>query len=110
MKAAHPWEDEFAARLLALGDVSTRSMFGGRAIYQAGTIFALAFAGRLYFKVDGESRGEYEARGMGPFRPSERQTLRSYHEVPADVLGDQEALLAWAAEAVLASRRSARRG
>jgi DNA transformation protein len=107
VKDAQAWKGEMVALLSGMGDVSTRSMFGGLALYQAGTIFALAFAGRLYFKVDRESRGDFEARGMGPFRPSERQTLRSYYEVPADVLGDPEALLAWAAEAVLASRRRA---
>jgi WD40 repeat protein len=32
---------------------------------------------------------------MGPFRPNERQTLKSYYQVPPDVLADPEALLSW---------------
>ena len=36
------------------------------------------------------------ARGMGPFRPNDRQTLKSYFEVPPEVLADPEALLSWA--------------
>jgi len=97
--------DELAAGLTPLGEVSIRAMFGGLAIYHRGRIFAVAHGGRLYFKADDESRGDFEAKGMGPFRPWGKQTLHSYREVPPDVLGDPEALLAWAAEAVLASRR-----
>lgn len=99
-------DEELADRLGPLGDVTRRRMFGGLGIYQRGRIFALIFLGRLYLKVDAESSGEYEARGMGPFRPNERQTLRSYYETPPDVLGDPETLLSWAAEAVRASWRS----
>jgi hypothetical protein len=43
---------------------------------------------------------------MGPFRPSERQTLNSYYEVPPEVLADPEALLSWAGEAMRAAQSS----
>jgi DNA transformation protein and related proteins len=33
---------------------------------------------------------------MPPFRPNERQTIKSYYEVPPDVLDTPEALLSWA--------------
>ncbi len=33
---------------------------------------------------------------MTPFRPSEKQTLRTYYEVPADVIEDRAALVRWA--------------
>lgn len=99
-------DEELADRLGPLGGVTRLRMFGGLGIYQRGRIFALIFKGRVYFKVDGESEGDYRARGVGPFRPSERQTLRSYYEVPPDVLGDTETFLSWAAEAVRASWRA----
>ena len=41
---------------------------------------------------------------MGPFRPNERQTLKSYFEVPQDVLDDPEALLSWVKEAIRAAQ------
>jgi DNA transformation protein len=63
-------------------------------------IFGILFRGRLYFKVDDRSKGEYVARGMPPFRPDERQTLKSYYEVPPEVLDDRESLLSWAREAI----------
>ena len=43
---------------------------------------------------------------MGPFRPNERQTLKSYYEVPPEVLDDPEALLSWAGEAIRAGQES----
>ena len=75
-------------------------MFGGHGIYWNDVILGIHFRERLYFKVDEESKGEYVARGMGPFRPNERQTLKSYYEVPPEVLDDREALLSWAREAI----------
>lgn len=45
---------------------------------------------------------------MGPFRPNERQTLKSYYEVPPEVLDDHEALLAWAREAIRVGQDSMR--
>ncbi len=41
---------------------------------------------------------------MGPFRPNERQTLKSYYEVPPGVLDDREELIAWAKEAIRAGQ------
>lgn len=93
-------------RLSDLGEVTARPLFGGHGIYWRGTIFAIAYAGRLYFKVDERSKGDYLARAMGPFRPNDRQTLKSYFEVPPDVLDDPEALLSWAGEAIRAGMAS----
>src|SRR5947209_4080199 len=103
-------EDRLLARLSGLGEVSNRPLFGGLGIYWRGVIFGILFQDRLYLKVDDRSRGDYLARGMGPFRPNERQTLRSYYEVPPEVLDDPEALLCWAKEAIRAGQVSSGRG
>jgi DNA transformation protein and related proteins len=97
-------EDRLLARLSGLGDVSCRPLFGGHGIYWRCTIFGIFFRDRLFLKVDDRSRGDYLARGMGPFRPNDRQTLKSYHEVPPGVLADPEALLSWAKEAIRAGQ------
>ena len=94
------FEDRILDRLAALGDITSRPLFGGHGFYWRGVIFAIAHAGRLYFKVGEESRPAFVSRGMGPFRPNERQTLRSYYEVPPEVLADPEVLLSWAGEAI----------
>ena len=98
--------DRVLARLLPLGEVTSRPMFGGWGIYWEGSIFAIQYQDRLYFKVDEHSKDEYVAKGMGQFRPNERQTLKSYYEVPPDVLVDSEALLSWAREAIRAGKSS----
>jgi DNA transformation protein and related proteins len=102
--------DGIIGRLSGLGDITARAMFGGHGLYWRGMIFGIAHAGRLYFKVGEDSMPAFEARGMGPFRPNERQTLKSYDEVPPEVLADREALLSWAGEAIRAGRSSERPG
>ena len=37
---------------------------------------------------------------MKPFRPSKKQTLKNYYEVPAFVLEDHEDLTDWATKAI----------
>ena len=98
--------DGIIGRLSGLGDISARAMFGGHGLYWRGVIFAIPYRERLYLKVDERSRPAFEARGMGPFRPNERQTLKSYYEVPPEVLADPEALLSWAGEAIRAGQSS----
>lgn len=88
-------------------------MFGGVGLYSGELFFALMDDDVLYFKVDDTTRGRFEERGMGPFRPGgESGEVMRYYEVPADVLEDAEALTSWAAEAVEVARlaRSRKRG
>jgi DNA transformation protein len=93
-------------QLSELGDITVQPMFGGHGIYWRDVIFGILFGGRLYFKVDDQSKGDYVSRGMPPFRPNERQTLTSYYEVPPEILADREALLTWAKEAIRAGQLS----
>ena len=101
---------EILDRLAALGDISARAMFGAHGLYWRGVIFGLLFRDRLYLKVDERSRPDFEARGMGMFRPNERQTLKSYYEVPPEVLDDPEALNSWAGEVIRAAQSSSSPG
>ncbi len=96
-------EDSFVEyvvdQLRGLGPVQARAMFGGHGLYHEGVFFGIVAAGRLYFKTDEATREEYRSRGTGPFRPNDKQTLKSYYEVPADILEDDEALALWAEQA-----------
>ncbi len=100
------FHDRILDPMVALGEVRSRPMFGGHGLYWRGVIFGLLFRGRLYLKVDERSRPDFEAREMGTVRPDERQTLKSYHEVPPEVLADPESLLSWAREAIRAGQSS----
>lgn len=83
-----------------LGDGATfRPMFGGYGLYRGDAFFGIVHRGRLYFRTSPRTRKEYLDRGMKPFKPNARQTLKSYYEVPADVLKDAETLRAWSLRA-----------
>jgi len=83
-----------------LGGVTCRAMFGGYGLYQRTVFFGIIYKGRLYFKTTSTSRAAYLKKGMKPFRPSAKQTLKTYYEVPLDIIEDQDELSAWAKKAV----------
>jgi DNA transformation protein len=80
-------------------EATSRAMFGGYGLYHRDRIFGILHQGRLYFRTSPLTRPDYVTRGMRPFKPSARQTLRSYYEVPVDVLEDADTLRAWALRA-----------
>ena len=88
-------------------DIRARNMFGGVGLYAGELFFALIARDTLYFKVDDANRGDFVARGLGPFLPfgDEREVMQ-YYEVPPDVLEDSDALDEWMAKAVDAARRA----
>ena len=96
-------ENSFVAYVLnQLSEVEglgCRAMFGGHGLYRGPTFFGIVFAGRLYFKTDEATVGEYTRRGMAPFHPNDRQLLKTYYEVPAEVLAGRATLASWAAAA-----------
>jgi DNA transformation protein len=79
--------------------VACRAMFGGHGLYRDGAFFGILFKGRFYLRTSPLTRKEFVRRGMKPFRPNARQTLRSYYEVPPEVLEDREELRRWAERA-----------
>jgi DNA transformation protein len=94
----------------SIPDVRARSMFGGVGVYAGDLFFGLMDDDVLYFKVDESNRGQFEARGMGPFRPyGDGGEVMQYYEVPADVLEDVDLLASWV-EASVAVARKVKRG
>ena len=87
-------------QLAELGDVRYRAMFGGFGLYCGPAFFGIVYDERLYFKTDERSAADYVARGMAPFQPNDRQTLRNYYEVPSEIVDDRDQLLRWAGEAL----------
>jgi DNA transformation protein len=107
-----PKQNEFcdhAVDLLApLGTPSYRFMFGGYAIYLDGLIVAIVADDTLLLRADEENRGEYEARGIGPFQPYPEKGMRPmpYYAVPDDVFEDVDELLRWAGQSREAALRA----
>lgn len=87
-------------QLDSIRGVTCRAMFGGYGLYHREKFFGIIHRSRLYFKVTPTTVTHYKEHGMKPFRPNAKQMLKSYYEVPVDVLEDADALLAWARQAI----------
>lgn len=105
MKTSDGYLEFVRERLECVGEVSVRKMFGGAGVYLGGVFFALIADDVLYFKVDDANRPDYEAAGMGPFKPwRDKPHVMSYHQVPIEVLEDDDLLRVWARKALSAAR------
>ena len=90
--------------------VTARSMFGGVGIYSGGLFFALIASESVYLKVDDTNRADFEAAGMGPFRPFGDQTLViQYYELPAELLEEPDRLRPWVHKALDVARSKRRK-
>lgn len=92
-------------QLEPLGDVLSRSMFGGVGLYCRGVFFGIIAGDVLYLKADDGNRSDYERAGMAPFKPyADRAGTMQYYAVPVGVLETTPELVEWARKAVAAAR------
>jgi DNA transformation protein and related proteins len=89
-------------QLTGLERVTTRRMFGGVGLYSGELFFGLIDDDTLFFKTGESNFADYEARNMPRFMPPANRPLSpmGYHQVPADIIEDAEALVGWARKAV----------
>ena len=103
-----PVTDHFLAFMLEqldpIGSITPKRMFGGVGLYAGDLFFALISGDVLYLKGDDDTRGRREAAGARPFQPfpdrPRGKGKMQYYSVPAAILEDGDALIAWAKEAV----------
>ena len=100
MAVSESYRDFVLEQLGRATPVTGKSMFGGVGIYAQGLFFALIAEDRLYFKVDDNTRQDFERLGMEPFRPFGEESAMGYYEVPADVVEDAAQLAAWMEKAI----------
>jgi DNA transformation protein len=94
----------------SVSGIRGRSMFGGVGIYAGELFFALIAGDTLYLKVDDSNRADFEAAGMGPFRPfGESGEVMQYYQLPGELLEDTEALRPWAEKAIATAERARRK-
>ena len=69
-------------------------MFSGVGLYSGDLFFGLIHDDTLFFKTDGSTSADYIARGMPRFMPfpARPEAVLAYHQVPADIIEDSEAL------------------
>ena len=88
-------------QLAEVGDVTSRSMFGGVGLYCRGVFFGIIARDTLYLKVGDANRPDYERAKMKPFKPYPgREGTMRYHAVPVDVLESAPELAAWARKSI----------
>ena len=100
------FKDFILDQLQGLDDVEARRMFGGYGLYRDETFFGIVHKGKLFFKIDESTVGEYRKRKMKPFHPNPKQTLKSYYQVPVDVIEDADELRDWAVKAIECQRKN----
>ncbi len=103
MAADPAFRDEVVGLLAPIGDISSRSMFGGYGIFAGGDMFALISGSALFFKVDDSNRSVYEEVGSKPYGSM------PYYHVPADILGDPDKLAGWARTSIAVARAAPRK-
>ena len=99
-------KDEYVEHLLeslqSTGPARAKPMFGGYGIYMDDLMFALVADGVLYFKTGDNNRADYVERNLKPFcyERAGKQITMSYHEAPAEVFDDMDAMKHWANRAI----------
>ncbi len=99
--------DGVLGRLLPLGPVRARAMFGGWGLFLDDAMFGLIAGERLYFKVDAETERRFAAASAEAFtylRQGKRIAM-SYRAAPLET----GALLPWAELGLEAARRALRK-
>ena len=87
--------------------IRARRMFGGVGIYSNDLFFALIDDDALYLKTDATTQVEFEALGMGPFRPAgEHGETMGYHRLPGEILENPDALPHWIDAALTVARQA----
>jgi DNA transformation protein and related proteins len=104
-KADESFGDFILDQLAGLDDIEARRMFGGYGLYQDEIFFGILHKGKLFFKIDDSTVDEYRKRKMKPFRPNDRQTLKSYYQVPVEIIEDADQLGRWASRAIACQKR-----
>lgn len=108
LRATNAFRSFVLDQLEELGDVTSRSMFGGAGLYCRGLFFGIIANDTLYLKTDEKNRPDYERAGMKPFKPyRDRPATMKYYEVPVGVLESALDLVRWARKAVAVAERAA---
>jgi DNA transformation protein len=94
------FRDYVLEQLTDLHGLRCKRMFGGYGLYSGETFFGILFDGRLYFKTHPDTLPDYLAFHAAVFAPAEKQVLKNYREVPADILEETVQLTTWARKAV----------
>jgi DNA transformation protein len=88
-------------RLITLGEVTTKKMFGGYGIFKSGKMFALVDSGGgVYLKADDTNHDRFEEAG------SKKHGRMPYFKIPDEVLSNDPDLLEWAQASIVVANNA----
>ncbi len=87
-------------QLHGVSEVRYKQMFGGFGLYSGEVFFGIVSGERVFFKTNDKTCVRYEEMGSECFRPSKKQVIKNYWEVPMDIVEDPHELEEWAREAI----------
>jgi DNA transformation protein len=89
--------------LQELPEMTTLPAYGGHALSSKGRLFGILVQGRVYLRTDEGTRPIYENAGCAPLQHLGMKSLANFYEVPAMVMQNPVALLAWSRQALATS-------
>ncbi len=105
----HAFIDRVKDRFTSAEGFRSRAMFGGHGLYLGDSFFAVVDESRIYFRVTDETRPDFEAAGMKPFKPWPGHVMAGYYEVPPAVWNDEVLRTEWARRAAMRSPKTKKR-
>ncbi|MEZ4657964.1 MAG: TfoX/Sxy family protein [Caldilineaceae bacterium] len=92
--------ETFTQRLLPLGEISSKKMFGGHGIFANGKMFAIVdSSGGIFLKAADANLAAFEQAG------SAKHGRMPYYAIPEAVLQDDEQLLTWAGASIAVAQK-----
>jgi DNA transformation protein and related proteins len=103
-----PIVDKLMAYLLPHGPITVKAMFGGYGIFYDKVIFASIIDHELYFRIDEESREDFESKGSKQFiyEGMKKPVGMPYFTLPDAILKNPKELKKWIDRAYLISLTS----
>lgn len=79
--------------------IEKKRMFGMIGLYKEGLMFGMIAKDTVYLKVDDSNKNKYKNAGSEPLKVFKSNSeVRTYYELPADVLENAEEFIKWAKE------------
>jgi len=95
---------EYVLELLEpINAITAGKFFGGQGVSCDSVQFAMIMGNSLFFVVDDSTRGKYIDMGTECFwykTKKKKVNVKKYHEVPAEIIENSEALIEWAKESI----------
>jgi len=91
--------EQFADKIMPLGEITYKKMFGGYGVFESGTMFALVTSeGGVYLKSGEANLSRFEKAGAN------KHGRMPYYQIPAQVLENDSQVEEWTQEAIEVSK------